>query len=184
MLGRAWKAGAVSAEEGLTGAADYQLQAAARMAGLESAVAFPIVSAGEVAGVVELVSEARRTPDGDEVTMLAAAGVEIGQFIRRAETGSALRRSEADHRAIFERSPIGIARIGGDGELLEANPALLQILEHDEVTMRTSAWPDLLRAYDQAAARTHKAPFLAAIGDGGSIQVRAATATGSWLCCG
>jgi signal transduction histidine kinase len=47
--------------------------------------------------------------------------------------------------------------------------------------MRTSAWPDLLRAYDQAAARTHKAPFLAAIADGGSIQVRAATATGSWL---
>jgi len=113
--------------------------------------------------------------------MLATAGVEIGQFIRRAETGSALRRSEADHRAIFERSPIGIARIGGDGDLLEANPALLRILEHDELAMRTSAWPDLLRAYDQAAARLHKVPFLAAIGDGSSVQVRAATATGSWL---
>ena len=181
LAGRAWRSGVVAAEEDVQGAADYHLQAAARMAALESAVAFPIVSAGEVLGVVELVSEARRTPDVDEVTMLATAGVEIGQFIRRAETGSALRRSEADHRAIFERSPIGIARIGGSGELLEANPALLHILEHDEVAMRTSAWPDLLRAYDQAAARLHKAPFLAAIGEGSSVQVRAAAATGSWL---
>ena len=51
----------VTAEEDLRGAADYHLQAAARMAALESAVAFPIVSAGEVVGVIELVSEARRT---------------------------------------------------------------------------------------------------------------------------
>src|SRR5207248_5399303 len=117
-----WRSGVVAAEEDLQGAVDYHLQAAARMAELASAVAFPIVSAGDVMGVVELVSGARRTPDDDEVTMLATAGVEIGQFIRRAETGLAFRSSEADHRAIFERSPIGIARIGGDGKLLEANP--------------------------------------------------------------
>ena len=181
LVGRVWKSGVVSAEEDLQAAADYQLQQAARMAGLQSALAFPIVSAGEVLGVVELVSETHRIPDDDEVTMLATAGVEIGQFIRRAEMGSALRRSEADHRAIFERSPIGIARIGSGGELLEANPALLHILDHDDETMRASAWPDLLRAYDQAAARLHKAPFLAAIGDGSTIHVRAATGAGNWL---
>jgi PAS domain S-box-containing protein len=130
---------------------------------------------------VELVSDRLQTPTDDQVTMLATAGAEIGQFLRRAETTEALRRSEADHRAIFERSPIGIARIGGSGELLEANPALLHMLEHDEESMRVSAWPDLLRAYDQASARAHRAPFLAGITDGSSVQVRAGTANGSWL---
>src|SRR5205807_8762992 len=44
-----------------------------------------------------------------------------------------------------------------------------------------SAWPDLLNAYDQAAARRHKPLFLAGVSDGGSIQVRAATGAGTWL---
>jgi two-component system sensor histidine kinase VicK len=47
--------------------------------------------------------------------------------------------------------------------------------------MRTSAWPDLMRAYDQAASRLGKATFLAGITDGSSIQVRAATGTANWL---
>src|SRR5436309_70323 len=45
LAGRVWKSGVVSAEEDLQAAADYHLHAAARMAALESAVAFPIVSA-------------------------------------------------------------------------------------------------------------------------------------------
>jgi PAS domain S-box-containing protein len=181
LVGRAWRAGTVTAEVDLSAAADYQLQNAARLAGVRSALAFPIIDGGEVAGVVELVSATSRTPTDDEVTMLATAGVEIGQFMRRADVAQALRRSEADHRAIFERSPIGIAHVGGGGELIEANPALLHMLEQDDAAMRTTAWPDLLRAYDQAAARLHKAPFLAGITDGSSIQVRAGTGTGNWL---
>src|SRR5207245_5666839 len=126
-------------------------------------------------------AERGRSLQDDGVRMRAAAGLEIGQFVRRTETAQARRRSEADHRAIYERSPIGIARISSGGELLEANPALLLMLEHDEQTMRAGAWPDLLRAYDQAAARQHKAPFLAGITDGSSVQVRAATGSGKWL---
>ena len=161
LVGRVWQSGVLAAEE--------------------ESVAFPILDSGEVIGVIELISDRARTPADDEVTMLANAGVEIGQFIRRSETTQALRRSEADHRAIYERSPIGIARISSDGEMLEANPALLHMLDHDEARMRASAWPDLLRAYDQAAARSHKPSFLAGVSDGGSIQVRAATGAGTWL---
>ena len=146
-----------------------------------SAVAFPIVDMGEVAGVIELSSPATRRITDDEVAMLTRAGLEIGQFIRRSEIAQALRRSEGDHRAIFERSPIGIARIGGDGDLLEANPSLLAMLEHDEEAMRASVWPDMMRAYDQAAARMGKGSILAGVTDGSSVQVRAATGTGNWL---
>ncbi|MDQ2944181.1 MAG: ATP-binding protein, partial [Candidatus Dormibacteraeota bacterium] len=108
-------------------------------------------------------------------------GVEIGQFIRRSDTAQALRRSEADHRAIFERSPIGIVRINSDGELVESNPAVLGMLEHDFEAMRSSAWPDLLRAYDQAASRQRFAPLLAGITSGSTVQIRASTGGGKWL---
>jgi PAS domain S-box-containing protein len=165
LAARAWQAGVLAAEVG----AD------------RSAVAVPVIDTGDVVGVIELTSPAMKRLSDEEVSMLSRAGVEIGQFIRRTETAQALRRSEADHRAIFERSPIGIARIAGDGELLEANPSLLQMLQHDVETMRASAWPDMMRAYDQAAARLGKATFLAGITDGSCVQVRAATGAGSWL---
>jgi PAS domain S-box-containing protein len=181
LVGRVCQAGLLAAEEDLERAADYDRLVAARSAGLRSALAFPVVDAGEVIGVIELVADRVQSPRDDEVTMLAGAGGEIGQFARRSETSQALRRSEADHRAIFERSPIGIARISSDGELLEANPSLLHMLEHDLETMRSTMWPGLMRAYDQAASRQRKATFLAGITDGSSVQVRAATGAGSWL---
>src|SRR5438045_9708750 len=148
---------------------------AAHSAGLRSVVAFAVIEGGGVVGVIELASEKVRSLQDDEVTMLVTAGVEIGQFIRRTETAQALRRSEADHRAIYERSPIGIARISSGGELLEANPALLHVLGHDLETMRTTVWPDLMRAHDQAAARHRKATFLAGNTDGRNDHGRAAT---------
>jgi PAS domain S-box-containing protein len=165
LTARVWQAGVLAAE------VDSE----------RSAVAFPVIDSGDVAGVIELSSPSMKRLSDDEVSMLSRAGVEIGQFIRRTQIAQALLRSEADHRAIFERSPIGIARIGGDGELLEASPSLLQMLEHDADTMRTSAWPEMMRAYDQAAARLGKATFLAGITDGSSVQVRAATGAGNWL---
>ena len=181
LVGRVWQAGVLAAEEDLEHATGYEPLTAARIAELRSALAVPIVGGGEVTGVIELVSRETRAPEDEEVTVLATAGVEIGQFIRRADTTDALRRSEADHRAIFERSPIGIARISNGGDLVEANASLLHMLEHDAETMRESSWPELMRAYDQVALRQHKAPFLAGISDGGSLQIRAATGTGTWL---
>jgi PAS domain S-box-containing protein len=181
LLGRVWQSGVVAALEDLTQASDYERAAAAQEAGLKCAIALPVVSGGAVTGVIELLTPEVRHIENDLVTMLSTVGVEIGQFIQRAETSQALRRSEADHRAIYERSPIGIARISGEGELLEGNPALLEMLEHDFETMRSQAWPDLLRAYDQAAGRLRIPPLLAGITDGRSVQLRAATGDGRWL---
>ena len=181
LLGRVWQSGVVSSLEDLTAANDYERADAALAAGLKSVAAFPLIEGGVVVGVIELLgSHVRRVLD-DEVTMLSTAGVEIGQFIKRSDVAQALRRSEADHRAIFERSPIGIVRISSDGELVEANPSVLAMLEHDFEAMRENAWPDLLRAYDQAASRQRFAPLLAGITAGNSVQVRAATAAGKWL---
>ena len=181
LLGRVWQSGIPAAQEDMSAATDYDRVAVALQAGLRSAVAFPVITGGSVIGVVEMLTHQPRMIENDLVTMLSTAGGEIGNFIRRAETAQALRRSEADHRAIFERSPIGIARISSEGELLEANTALLTMLEHDFQVMRSHAWPDLLRAYDQAAARARFSPLLAGISEGKSVQVRAGTGGGNWL---
>ena len=165
LVARVWQAGVLAAE----GDQD------------RSAVAFPVIESGEVVGVIELTGQRSKQLGDDEVSILSKLGLEIGQFIRRSATARALSRSEADHRAIFERSPIGIARIGSDGDLVEANPALLLMLEHDADAMRNSAWPEMMRAYDQAATRQGKASFLAGITDGSSVQVRSATGAGNWL---
>jgi PAS domain S-box-containing protein len=181
LLGRVWQSGVPSAQEDLSAATDYDRAAEALRCGLHAAIAFPVVIAGVVTGVIEMLAAQPRQIENDLVTMLSTTGAEIGQFIRRSETAQALRRSETDHRAIFERSPIGIARISSEGELLEANPALLLMTEHDFVNMRSHAWPDLLRAYDQAASRARFAPLLAGISDGKSVQVRSGTGGGKWL---
>jgi PAS domain S-box-containing protein len=179
--GRVWQSGVAAALNDSPTSVDDERGAAARNAGLQSAVAFPVMNGSAPVGVIELLGHDIRHSENDLVTMLSTAGVEIGQFIQRVETAQALRRSEADHRAIYERSPIGIARVSGDGELLEGNPALLTMLEHDVETMRSQAWPDLLRAYDQAAGRARLAPLLAGFTDQRSVQVRAATGGGRWL---
>jgi PAS domain S-box-containing protein len=181
ILGRVWQSGVVAAVEDLSHVNDYSRSDLAQAAGLNSVLAFPVVESGVVIGVIEVLAAHVRGIQDDEVTMLSTVGVEIGQFIRRSDITQALRRSEADHRAIFERSPIGIVRISSDGELVESNPAVLSMLEYDFVALRGSAWPDLLRAYDQAAARQQFAPLLAGITSGSSVQVRAATASGKWL---
>jgi PAS domain S-box-containing protein len=181
LLGRVWQSGIPAAQEDMSGATDYDRVAVALQASLRSAIAFPVITGGSVIGVIEMLTHEPRLIEHDLVTMLSTAGVEIGNFIRRAETAQALRRSEADHRAIFERSPIGIARISSEGELLEANPALLMMLDHDFQVMRSTSWPGLLRAYDQAAARARFSPLLAGISEGKSVQVRAGTGAGKWL---
>jgi signal transduction histidine kinase len=55
------------------------------------------------------------------------------------------------------------------------------MLDHDFQVMRSTSWPDLLRAYDQAAARARFSPLLAGISEGKSVQVRAGTGGGNWL---
>ena len=55
------------------------------------------------------------------------------------------------------------------------------MLGHDAATMRGTAWPELLRSYDQAASRARKPPFLAGAADASPIQVRAATEARTWL---
>ena len=181
LLGRARLSGVPAVNRAVSPQSEHALGSVAWRAGLTEAVACPVLVGRETTGVIALFAKQQQAVDDNVMTMLTTVGGEVGQFILRAQTAQALQRSEADHRAIFERAPIGIARISAEGDLLEGNAALLQMLEHDFETLRTQAWPELLRAYDLAAGRARLAPLLAGLSDGGSVQVRAATGGGRWL---
>jgi PAS domain S-box-containing protein len=180
-FGRARQSGVPAVDRAITPQGSPALVMAARRAALNNLVAVPVAATGDVRAVIALFAEQVEDQSDDVMTMLATAGSEIGQFVQRSETTAALQRSESDHRAIFDRAPMGIARISAEGDLFEANAALLAMLEHDLPTLRDTVWPDLLRSYDQAAGRARVAPLLAGISAGDSVQVRAATGDGRWL---
>jgi len=181
LMSRAMRSGVPAVDEDVSAMSESLLGEAAGRAGLVVAAATPISYGGNASGVIVLLARGARDLDDEVMTMLSVAGAEVGQFLHRSDMTLALQRSEADHRAIVERSPIGIARISAEGELVEGNDALLKMLEHDFNTLRTQVWPELQRAYDMAAGRANKGPLLAGISDGGSVQVRAATGGGRWL---
>ena len=65
----------------------------AAKAGLVSAMAFPVQSAGHVLGVFEFFASRVMAEDPDLLNMMAAIGSEIGQFIRRRRAEEDLRRA-------------------------------------------------------------------------------------------
>ena len=181
LVGRVLQSGVPSSIPDVSDSSEPARRSAAVKAGLRGALAFPVIDAGNVIGVVELVGREPARLGDDLVTLVSTTGVELGQFIRRADTSEAMRRSEEAYRAIYERSPIGIARMTSEGDFLDANAALLNMLGYDIEALRREAWPDLLAAYDQAAGKAGKAPLLAGMSDPHSIQTRAVTADGRWL---
>lgn len=72
------------------------------------------------AGVSDYLDKATVDPDLLERS--------IRYTLDRARSERALRDSEARHRSMFDHLPVGLFRTTVDGELLEANPALVQIL--------------------------------------------------------
>ena len=67
---------------------------------------------------------------------------------RRAE--EALKESEVRYRSLFERVPVGLYRTMPDGRILDANPALVQMLGYpDRESLLQLGAPDLFAAPDQ-----------------------------------
>ncbi|NIT89909.1 MAG: PAS domain S-box protein [Gemmatimonadetes bacterium] len=56
----------------------------------------------------------------------------IRYALERFRAERALRESEARHRGIFDHLPIGLYRSSPDGELIDANPALVRILGYPD----------------------------------------------------
>jgi signal transduction histidine kinase/PAS domain-containing protein len=71
---------------------------------LRSALAFPIRTAHEVFGVIELFSRDARAPDVSLVQTVSAIGNQVGQFVDRTRAQAALQRKEESQRLLAELS--------------------------------------------------------------------------------
>lgn len=74
-------------------------------AGLHAAFAFPIIWRKQLFGVVEFFSRTIQEPDGELLSMAAALGSQIGQFVERKRAEEALRASEQRNRTLLASIP-------------------------------------------------------------------------------
>jgi PAS domain S-box-containing protein len=126
--GQVWADGAPIWIVDLALEADSPWTAAARAAGLRSALAFPIRLGGTILGVMEFLSRQPGGFDPDLLSVTAALGSQIGQFIGRTQVEEDLRRSRDQLAIILRGVADGITMTTPAGGMLYANEAAAQMM--------------------------------------------------------
>jgi diguanylate cyclase (GGDEF)-like protein len=83
-------------------AIDGERAGAARACGIQTLVAVPIVSRGEMLGVVELGARERCTHDTDVLELLSAVATQIGLFVQRRRAEERMANHAANLAAVAE----------------------------------------------------------------------------------
>lgn len=125
---------------------DPNIGPAGRDLGHHGILGIPITLEGKVIGVIWFLSYKEHHFKDQEIDLLTSIGTQIAIAISKAKLFEemkaqqrALRRSEEQHRNLFENVPIGAYRTTPDGYILMANPALIQMLKYtsfDELASR------------------------------------------------
>ena len=75
----------------------------AKQVGLRSAFAFPIHASNQVVGVMTFLCQEEKQPDRDLLQMMAAAGSQLGEFVKRKYAEKELQEAEASIRILYEQ---------------------------------------------------------------------------------
>jgi PAS domain S-box-containing protein len=148
------RSGQAYVEEGAEGLASSSLFEDLRGRGEQSFVSVPLVLQDQVVGSLNLgmAGTGSVVPEQAEVLLEITAELTIGiqqielhdQVRRHADEleqivgqrTAALRASQARLQAIYDGAPLGIALVGGDGRLIESNPAFRQIVGYGSEELR------------------------------------------------
>jgi diguanylate cyclase (GGDEF)-like protein/PAS domain S-box-containing protein len=110
-----------------------ELAATAVANGVRACCSTPIVTTGDrVHGTLALYFDSPRGPNTAELDLVTRLTQLAGIAIRRKQDETALRDSEARFRSLFDNVVDGVYQAAPGGELLSANPALVQMLGLDE----------------------------------------------------
>ena len=90
-------------------------------------------AAGRVIGTLDIYVGESRAPSTDELDKLSRMARLAGIAIKRQQDEEKLRSSEARYRGLFENVIDGVYIASRDGELIAANPALVEMLGYDSV---------------------------------------------------
>jgi PAS domain S-box-containing protein len=123
LVGRIWRAGAPAWITNLGADPNFPRKDSASAAGFSTAFGFPIRSADEVFGVVEIFHREMREPDPTLLQTVSSVGGQLGQFIERKRAEERLRERETAHRAVLEVAPDAVITMDDVGRISELNPA-------------------------------------------------------------
>lgn len=131
LLGHVWETGKPQWVPDLQGLKTFQLADEARTNGLRTVFELPIFVGTQTLGVLEFFSKEIRPPDEDLMELAVAVASQIGQFVERKRSERALGIFEERYRSLFENAVFGIIRCTASGKILDANPALVSMLNYD-----------------------------------------------------
>ena len=121
--GRAWASGAPLWIPDVREAGPLPRAEQMAKRGLHAALAFPLIDATGVVGVMEFLSTEIRYPDDHLLQLAHVIGSQTGQFLERRRAELAVRESEARTRAVIDSALECVISIDGSGTVTEWNPA-------------------------------------------------------------
>ena len=134
---------------------DASRSLAAARAGLQSALAFPVLVDDDAIAVLEFFSYTFREPDPEMLETMVGLGRQVGQFIKRKEAEEALHHSFELHRNLSDCASDAILTMDESGTILLANLAAEKLFGYSASELKgqsaTMLLPDHLRhRYEQA----------------------------------
>jgi PAS domain S-box-containing protein len=90
---------------------------------VQTALAFPLIDATRVVGVMEFFSTEIRYPDNELLQMAHVIGSHAGQFLERRRAEAAVRESEARTRAVIDSAIDCVISLDASGHITDWNPA-------------------------------------------------------------
>jgi len=156
--GRVWISGEPAWIPDIADDANFPRAEIAKREGLHGAFALPILSGGQVIGVMEFFSREIREPDEALLRMLAKVGAHIGQFMVR-------KRAEEELQRFFSLSPDLLCLAGLDGYFKRLNPAWPRVLGYTIEELLARPYIEFVHPEDRNITATEADR----LGDGGHV---------------
>jgi diguanylate cyclase (GGDEF)-like protein/PAS domain S-box-containing protein len=148
---------------------DFQRGAELGAAGLRGYFAFPVVSGGETAAVLEFFSHEARLPHPDLLDLLAHLGALLGRVVERQRAMAAITDSEARFRALAQSATDAVIIVDEEDRIVFWNPAAEKMFGHTRAQamgrdMTLILPPRYHGAHHEAMARLRAAGSLEIVG--------------------
>jgi PAS domain S-box-containing protein len=126
--------------------------AAARAAGLQTLLAFPVLAGQEVVAVLEFFSDRAIPPDERAVAAMASIGMQVGETLARERAADRLRAASAYNRSLIEASVDPLVTIDASGKITDVNAATEKATGCSRVELIGTDFSDYFTEPEQARA--------------------------------
>lgn len=133
----------------------------AARAGMHAAFAFPVISSGQIRGVMEFFSSACREPEQPLLPTMTLIGGQIGDFFERVRTQEALRASEQRFRLLTETAQDAIFVMDEESIVTFCNPGVTRMLGYEPEELIGRSLEVIIPEHYRAAHRAGVRRYLA-----------------------